>query len=176
MVEEVYANYASALYALIDKSRQEDYANALSSICASFKDTPELLRALSSYSLSKAEKEELIDKAFASFGLPYLCDFLKVVSAHHRFPRFQQIEEAFLALVHEDLGIKSGVAYSASKLAAGELDSIKQALGKRLGARVELKNVVDPSLLGGVKVALDGKVYDGTVRSKLLDLSRELRK
>lgn len=176
MVEEVYANYASALYSMIDKARQEEYASALSSIVSSFKDDPELLRALASYSLSKPEKEELIEKVFGPLKLPYLCDFLKVVSAHHRFPRFKQIEEAFLALVHEDLGIKSGVAYSAVKLTDKELSSIKKALSDKLGSRVELRNVVDPSLLGGVKVALDGKVYDGTIRSKLMDLSRELRK
>ena len=176
MVEEVYANYASALYSLIDKPRQEEYAEALSAISDSFREDPALLRALSSYSLSKAEKESLIDKAFSHFELPHLCDFLKVISAHHRFLGFKQIQEGFLALVHEDLGIKSGVAYSADRLTASELNAIKEALGKRLNSRVELRNVVDPSLLGGVKVAIDGKVYDGTIRSKLIDLSRELRK
>ena len=104
-----------------------------------------------------------------------LCRF-QFISAHHRFLGFKQIQEGFLALVHEDLGIKSGVAYSADKLTASELNAIKEALGKRLSSRVELRNVVDPSLLGGVKVAIDGKVYDGTIRSKLIDLSRELRK
>ncbi|MCF0113484.1 MAG: F0F1 ATP synthase subunit delta, partial [Bacilli bacterium] len=49
------------------------------------------------------------------------------------------------------------------------------ALQKRVGGKVELKNEVDHTLLGGVKVALEGKVYDGTLRGKLNELQRQLQ-
>ena len=66
MVEEVYANYASALYSLIDKSRQEEYAEALSAISDSFREDPALLRALSSYSLSTRLSDASICRTYAT--------------------------------------------------------------------------------------------------------------
>jgi F0F1-type ATP synthase delta subunit len=41
---------------------------------------------------------------------------------------------------------------------------------------VELKNVIEPGLIGGVKVALDGKVYDGSLRNRLMGLENTLMK
>jgi ribosomal 50S subunit-associated protein YjgA (DUF615 family) len=39
---------------------------------------------------------------------------------------------------------------------------------------LELENRTEPSLLGGVKVAIDGKVYDGTLNTKLEALRSRL--
>ena len=61
------------------------------------------------------------------------------------------------------------------KLTPEALSSIEKALQKRVGGKVELKNEVDHTLLGGVKVSLEGKVYDGTLRGKLNELQRQLQ-
>ena len=45
-----------------------------------------------------------------------------------------------------------------------------------VGNSVELKNVIEPGLIGGVKVALDGKVYDGSLRNRLMGLENTLMK
>ena len=173
-MKELSTNYAVALYGLIDASKQEAYLSALREIQSLFEEDPILFRALTSYSLMAKEKDKLIDSLSAQFGLAHLGEFLKVISRHHRFSSFPLIVSAFASLVNESLGIKEGVAYSATKLTPSQLSSIQSALQKKLNARVELKNIVDPNLIGGVKVALDGKVYDGTIRSKLLELSQQL--
>ena len=173
-MKELAKNYAAALYGMIDLSKQEEYLSALREIDKAMKENADLRRALTSYSIEAAEKEKLIDSMCGAFKLPHLSEFLKVISRHHRFSAFPSIVSCFASLVNESLGVKEGVAYSAVKLSAPELSSIQKALEKRLKTRVELKNVVDPNLLGGVKVALDGKVYDGTIRSRLLELSQRL--
>lgn len=173
-MEEVYANYAQALYSLADPSALPDYEQAMEEIRLLFEKEPAFLRLLSGYTLGNQEKEKLIDQVFSSFGLPYLLDFLKLLSAKHRISHFDEIEEAFASLCHERFKVKEGIAYSAVPLSKEQLSSIEEALSKKLGAKVRLRNQVDQVLLGGVKVALDGKVYDGSLRSKLLGLKKSL--
>lgn len=174
-MDALSSQYASALYGLIEPKQGKDYCLALDSVVSSLDADPEWEKLLCSHAISKAEREQAIEKTFGkTVKLPYLVDFLKVVSAHHRFSHFREIVEAFESLVNEADGIKQGIVYSASKLSAAQVKSIEDGLSKRVGSQVKLRQIVDPSLLGGVKVALDGKVYDGSLKSKLSELQRQL--
>ena len=99
---------------------------------------------------------------------------MKVLIDHHRIDRFLDVEQAFASLVNENLGVDEGVLYSAKRLSESEQNRIEQALSQRLSKKISLTQVVDPNLLGGVKVALGGKVYDGTLRNRLDDLRKQL--
>lgn len=49
--------------------------------------------------------------------------------------------------------------------------SIKAEIGKLVGAStVELRETIDPTLLGGLRVDIPGKRFDGTIRHKLTAL------
>ena len=57
-------------------------------------------------------------------------------------------------------------------------DEAKLKLGKCLGAivgkKVVLKPEVDPSIIGGIIARIGGKLLDGSTRSKLAALKKEL--
>ena len=175
-MEELYSNYASALYGLIDKSKSEQYLAVLQGFCDLLRENKDLKTALSSYVISKEEKEKLLEICFKGESLPYLMDFGRVIISHHRMGHIDRIVEAFAMLVHEQYGMKEGIAFSATPLTEEQLTQLEEAFTKKLGVKVVLKNKVDEKLLGGVKVALDGKVYDGSLRSRLLDLHKQLKK
>ena len=44
---------------------------------------------------------------------------------------------------------------------------IRAELEKRFGRNITLSCEVDPSLIGGVRVEVDGRVIDGSIRNKL---------
>jgi F-type H+-transporting ATPase subunit delta len=175
-MENVYVNYATAFYelALSSKRPLDDYLAAMRAIAKDFSAQPEFLKLLSSYTVDKKALHAIAEKVFASYGLPYLCDFMKVLIDHHRIDRFLDVEQAFASLVNENLGVDEGVLYSAKRLSESEQYRIEQALSQRLSKKISLTQVVDPNLLGGVKVALGGKVYDGTLRNRLDDLRKQL--
>jgi F-type H+-transporting ATPase subunit delta len=51
---------------------------------------------------------------------------------------------------------------------------VEQALAALTGRAVELKSRVDPALVGGMLVNIEGRTYDGSVRARLLALRRRL--
>ena len=68
-----------------------------------------------------------------------------------------------------------GKVYSAAPLSAEQIEKLEDEAGKLLHEKVKLKNKVDQSLLGGVKIMVDGKIIDATLRAKLEDLRRKLK-
>ncbi len=176
-MDELSNHYASALFSLLSTKERPVYATALKEIQNDLREQPDFLRLLSSYALPKEEKEALLDKVYAKpyEELPHLLPFLKVISAHHRFTKFKGIVMAYCSFVNEEAGIKEGVAFSAEKLKPDDLAALEKTLEKRLGCKVSLRNIVDHSLLGGVKVNIDDKVYDGSLRHRLVELRHTLK-
>ena len=70
-------------------------------------------------------------------------------------------------LYSEAHGICRANVYSAVSLSDAQKEALRHTLEKKTGKRVELLCHIDPSLLGGVRVAMEGELFDGTVRFKL---------
>ena len=63
---------------------------------------------------------------------------------------------------------------SATQLAPQAAVNIVERLKKKYGADLTSEFVVDPTLLGGVRIRVGSDVWDGTVRSRLQRLEQEL--
>ena len=174
MESELPIHYAKALFELIGPKDYELYLSAWDVVNSSLED-PSWRKFLSSYSIEKQEKYLTIDKVYGGLPKPTFLNFLKVVVERNHANILPNIGEAFRSLVNDALGIKEGIIFSATPLQKKEVEAIQDALAKKVGCRVFLKEKVDHTLLGGVKVNLDGKVYDGTLRARLQELHRNLK-
>lgn len=177
MTNELCQNYASALYDLLQKAERERALEAFSCVLDNLSHEEEFSKLLRSYSVSPEEKRRVLDAVYGKrfADIPHFVTFLKVVSDHHRIKELPDIYIAFRSRVHEDLGVKEGLAYSAVSLDDQQLEAVAKAIEMKIGCKVSLTNIVDHNLLGGVKVAIDGKVFDGSLSSKLEGLHRKLQ-
>lgn len=171
-----YAGYGKALFELVgtDPALLKAYQKALLDVSLSLKKNGELQDFLSSYAVNKENQFKVIDELFRDEKLVHLAPFLKLIESKRLFSRFEDIRLSFHELANKALGKEEGIAYSASKLAKEDLEELEKALGESLGKEIELENRVEPSLLGGIRVFVDGKVYDGTIETKLESLRKKL--
>lgn len=169
------SQYAAALYSLVLEKERARYQESLKQLASLFAKEPKLFRVLCSYSISNDEKEQLLESIWKEEDLKHLLPFLKLLVCKHRIAQFEEIRSCFNELCNESFGIKEGIVYSAAPLSETQIQAIEEALGKKLHAKVALTNSVDHTLLGGAKVALDGRVYDGTLRSRLLSMRTQLK-
>ncbi len=175
-MDELSTNYATALHGMLTPEERELALTELEGICGEIDQNESFRRLLCSRSLSILEKQNAFEAVYAGkLKTPHLLSFLKVLISHHRINRLHDVLSSYRRLLHEDLGVKEGIAYSAAKLTPKQLLSITEAIAAKLGSKVSLSNVVDHRLLGGVKVAIDGKVFDSSLLAKLNDLQRKLQ-
>jgi len=64
--------------------------------------------------------------------------------------------------------------YTAVPLSGAQLQSLEKKLSRMSGGQPDIVAAVDPSLLGGVRVVVDGNVLDDTIKRKLADMKRSI--
>ncbi|MFQ9592965.1 MAG: ATP synthase F1 subunit delta [Ruminococcus sp.] len=82
--------------------------------------------------------------------------------------------EEFTRRYNVDHNIATAVVTSAVALTDEQMAALKDKLEKISGKTVTLTQKTDPTVLAGLKVELEGRQLDGTVKSRLDDLSRKL--
>ncbi|PPF83324.1 F0F1 ATP synthase subunit delta [Subtercola sp. Z020] len=63
---------------------------------------------------------------------------------------------------------------SAAPIAPEQLDRLTAALGRAYGRELKINQIVDPSVLGGLRVVIGDDVIDGSIEARLNDLRQKL--
>lgn len=161
--------------ALLDVSREGERTQEVAADLKQALDTMAAhaeLRAALLHPALGPERKRAIVTALWKQGL--VARLLALLAERGRLELLGAIQEAFERAWNESRGVASGEAASAVPLAAGQLEALGAALGSSLGRRVELKTRVEPGLLGGLRVSVGGRTYDGSLRSQLQSLRSRL--
>ncbi len=84
------------------------------------------------------------------------------------------ILEQFSVMVDHHRGIQWADVTTAVPLDDAQQKEVSQLLGGIVGSDVSLRTYVEPELIGGIIARLDDRVIDGSVRSKLKDMHRQI--
>jgi F-type H+-transporting ATPase subunit delta len=77
-------------------------------------------------------------------------------------------------LLDEKQGITRATIRSAVELSPEMLDEISRTFGAITGRRVMARVEVVPTLIAGVIVEIEGRVYDGSLRTQLAKLHQHM--
>ncbi len=73
----------------------------------------------------------------------------------------------FLSVRAEAEGVLRATIVTAQPLSAEEREQVTAKLGKVLGVRVKLEESVDPEVLAGARIEVEGRTLDGTLKARL---------
>ena len=175
-MESLVSKYASAIVSIAkDEKKCNEYKNAFVELLDVFRAHPEVVKFLESYFVSDNEKYELIDELAKSYKNENLCNFLKLLAKKHLIYKFKDIVKEITKLLNEELNIDEGFLYSTEELSSSQIERIENAVSKKLGHKVELKNIIDERLIGGVRVVIHDHVFDGSINYKIETLKNNLK-
>ena len=139
----------------------------------SFRQEPDFIRLLSSPSLIKAERCQILDDSFRGSVHPYLLNFLKILTEKGYMRHFSDCCDAYTEHYDQDNGILRVTAVTAVALSPEQAGKLTQKLSRITGKEIALRNRIDPAVLGGVRLDYDGQRLDDTV-SHRMDAIRDL--
>lgn len=175
-MKEITSRYAEALFSLKrDSKTLESTQKEIKELKKIFNENPDFIVILSSSYKSIEEKEQIIDKSLVGVD-EEIKSLLKVVCQNHRAKYIIEIFDEFNSLVNEYRGVKEGLVYSAQKLSEAQLTKLNKKISEVEHMPTELKNIIDPSLIGGVKVVINDHIYDGSIKHHLEDMRISLLK
>lgn len=167
--------YAEALFMLaLEENKAQEYTEALSLVANAVKENPDYLSFLCSPAIPIADRIEAIDQAFGKSVPLHVLSFLKILCENgHILSLSGCIEQFFkLNLVHSGKVVAQVV--SAVPLSENQKAALKEKLCKLSGKEVELDCKTDTSLIGGIKVCIEGKVFDGSLKQRLHEVSQNI--
>lgn len=135
---------------------------------------PDLRAFFSMPQFRRSEKRRILTMAFeGKVGRPVL-GLINVLVEKRRETLLDNVVDEFDRYrdLHENR-VKARVV-TARKLDEDLLESLRSALEQRTRKSVVLTEVVDPEVLGGLRVNVGDRVLDGTVRRTLQDMRRNL--
>lgn len=139
-----------------------------------FLKNPEYAKLLDTPALPKDERVGLVDKAFAGLD-GSLINLIKIITEKRMAHEFSKICDAYLALYDEARGILQVEAVTAIPLSDEQSAALAKKLGSLTGKTAVIKNSVDKSILGGMKLRYGGIQLDGSVKTRLDKFEAALR-
>jgi len=168
--------YATALF---EVAKQENNVSAveeeLKSVVAALNADPAIQRFLGFPNIAAAKKIELLKNALAGKVSQPVLNTLDLLVERGRQDAIAQVSEAYSRIAGEALMQADATVYTAKPLSEVELAKVEAQFGAIVGKRIRATQVEDPSLLGGVKVRIGDRLYDGSLSGKLARLEKALQ-
>lgn len=133
----------------------------------------EFRAVLSDRTIPADRKGGLVDKVFGGKVQGATLALLKQAAAT-RTGSFDKVLAGFGEAVAQRRERTLAVVRTAYQLSEAELDRLSAVLSKKYGTTVHINTIVDPTVVGGLKVSIGDDVIDGTIAGRLEDARRQL--
>lgn len=168
------SNYGLALFSLaLDLSKVEEYKSEMKKWEDIFHENEEFLQVLNSAFLSREERKDILEKTCLGMNEDILHLFFIIIDNGDIAYLFDIID-SFITCCNDHLGIKEGIIYSTEYLDSNTINQIEEKISKIEDRKIYLRNLIDKSLLGGIKVVIGDHIYDGSLKYRISEVKKHL--
>jgi F-type H+-transporting ATPase subunit delta len=172
----IVRGYAEALFSVVraegELDRVEDELFRFGKILES---NHELKQALSDQSMEREQRAKILEELLADKVSPHTLGLLTFIVGQGRARQLPQILEEVSELAARARQSVVAEVRSAVPLDDKQRTDLASALSKATGKDVEVKVLIDPSVVGGVVAKVGDTVIDGTVKRRLEQLREQVK-
>jgi F-type H+-transporting ATPase subunit delta len=168
-------SYGDALFMLANELNQADeMKDDLSTLCKTISENPDYLKLLDTPALSREERVKLADEAFNGLN-KNLVNLVKILIERRVAYLIFKIRDAYMSAYDISRGIERVEAITVLPLTDIQLSKLQNKLANITGKQIIIKNTIDSSILGGMKLRYLGIQIDGSVKTKLDNFEQSLK-
>lgn len=167
--------FATGLSVTRQRAEVQKVKEQLADFAALLRRHAPLRNVLASPAVSRENKLALLDQLRRRLGFrPMTRNFLAVLLDHRRLDLLEPVLSAFDQEVYSRLGIVPVEITTAFTLKDKQKKQVEESLAALTGSQVEVRYRQRPNILAGVVARLGSTIYDGSLRSQLRRLERQL--
>ena len=160
--------YAEALFELaVQADVTQETSEGVETVVSALMQMPEYRALLASPAISKEERLNALDTAFRGKIPDILLAILRMMVSRGHVSALSGMARDYEELARGYRGESMAVVTSAVPLKEAETVALREKLEKKLARKITLQCQVNPDLIGGIRVEVDGRVIDGSIRNKL---------
>ena len=178
MAKLVAKVYGDALFAAaVEAGRMDDMYDEVHELLKILKDNEDLQKMLDNPKVIREEKESVIENIFRGRISDEIVELMKLMITKGRYGQIESVFEYYIGLVKEEKKIGIAHVTTALELTDGQKEEIvKKLLETTAYKTFEMSYAVDKSLIGGMVIRIGDRVVDSSIKTKLYELSKDLRK
>ena len=134
----------------------------------------EFRQTLAAPRISMAQKEALIRESLGSSVGPLALNLMALLTSRGLVDMLPGIADRFQEMLDAHQEVERAEVVSAVSLTGEQQQQVTQMLNELSGKDVRLTTRVDPEILGGLVIRVGDKVMDGSARTRLQNMRREL--
>jgi F-type H+-transporting ATPase subunit delta len=167
--------YAKALFELAEQQKSVDQIKKEVDVFGQILESDGRLRAfLLSPQVDKQSKTRVLENAISSRVSPLFYHFLLLLLQKGRQPLFPEIVFEWGRLYDKKNNRIRATLISAIALSDAQVQKIRKQLAESTHADLVINNEVDPAILGGLVIRMDGRVLDASLAHQLERMRKEL--
>jgi F-type H+-transporting ATPase subunit delta len=168
--------YANSLFEIaIEGSNTKDYIKQMRLVLEIFEGWPEVRLLLEGVTVSHERKKTFAKTVLSPYLSKEVANFIFVLIDKGRMGVYSDIVAAFERLEYKHEGYHNGIAITAKNIEMSKLLEMEKACSSLFKANIKLKNEVDASVLGGVKLMIDDKMIDMTLKTRLAEMYKTMK-
>jgi F-type H+-transporting ATPase subunit delta len=174
--DELVHGYAEALFRVVQAEGELDRVeDELFRFGKLLQSNHELKQALSDQTLDRTQRAKMLEDLLHDKVSPHTLGLLTFIVVQGRARQLPQILEEVSQLAAEARNSVVAEVRSAVPLDDDQRKKLADALSKATGKNVEVKVLVDPTVIGGVVAKIGDTIIDGTVKRRLEELREQVR-
>jgi F-type H+-transporting ATPase subunit delta len=175
MTEERIEGYANALVEVARaEGRLEQVEEELFRFASALERSDDLRSALTDQTLPPARRQAIVEDLLGGRATPTTTALVSFVVAAGRGRDLPAIVERVVQRASAERGAEVAEVRTAVPLDDDRRARLARALSSATGKNVEVRIIVDPSVIGGVVAQIGDTVIDGSVRTRLDRLKERL--
>ncbi len=172
----VAMTYSGALLEAAGELNQtKEVKSSLDELSRIFEENPEFFAFLKARNIRRADKKKVFVNTMSGQLCEAAMNFMLVLLDKDRVGRYRQIVTEYNRLLSKQEGCTYGTIVSAQPLNSEQLVRFEEEAGKLFGSKIKLESEVDESLIGGVKIYVEDKLLDASLKSRLQTLADALK-
>ena len=178
MAKLVSKTYGDALFAVaLEENRMDEFFEAVKVVADILRTNEEFSKLMNHPKIIKEEKVKIVEEAFRN-GVPKeIVGIMTLLITKGRADEMLSVFDYFIELVKEEKKIGRADVVTATELSEEQKAKVeKKLLDTTKYETFEMNYSVDASLIGGMVIRIGDRVVDSSIKTKLFELTRELRK
>ncbi|MET4639466.1 F0F1 ATP synthase subunit delta [Mycetocola sp. 2940] len=119
-------------------------------------------------------KSALVQKLLSGNGSAETVEIVKHLVLQPRGRRIGELLRHAASVIADQQGYIVATVTSAFPLGAAQVERLEKGLAAQYGRKLRINQVVDPSVIGGLRVQVGDDVIDGSISSRLSELRLQL--
>lgn len=168
--------YARAVLSLgLDGGNLSALGSEVSSMAGLMKESAELRETLTNPVFPRDERKKIVAAILERGGASQNTkNLLALLVDRERINYLPDISRELSAMIAQQEQRVTAEVVSAAPLSAEQEQRLQAVLSKLSGKTVKLETSVDPALIGGVVAKVGDSVYDGSLKTQLKELGRQM--